>query len=353
MAIQIRSIDDFVAFLIVAGDCGSLWKLVDLDTLSVKIPVVIKGPDRDGRLDVWGADFLKNLQKSIRWTARELGGVNLSSRKYALRQTIIKGSDESKTDYTKVIRAAISKMSGQQMLTVTIIGILCATGYFCFKEYNKEKIEAMRIQCREQIEGRRMSHYEKIINQLNKSNRTLIREFAGALREAKGISSDMGRDSEKPIRAYIKSMRRADSIQVDNSEPFAKREAISRLDALPDKTIFSVQGDGSYVLHGVEFLGGKQTIKIGQGEEKTNAFLERLDEKIRDAILEAVEHTLDTQYQQEMNLQVDIYFTEKKVSHAVVIGVGEPRRGTSFTLEDIPNDVPRRFWKLQGEPSEE
>lgn len=352
MAIQIRSIDDFVAFLIVAGECGPLWKLVDLDTLSVKIPVVIKGPDRDGRLDVWGADFLKNLQKSIRWTARELGGVSLSSRKYALRQTITKGSDESKTDYTKVIREAVRQMSGPQIMVVSIIGILCATGYFSFKNYNMSQIDAMRIQCNEQIESHRMAHNEEIIKQLNKSNRTLIREFTGALREAKDISSSMGRDSEKPIRAYIKSMRRDDSIQVDNSELFDKREAISRLDALPDKTIFSVHGDGSYVLYGVEFLGGRQTIKIGQGEEKTNAFLERLDEKIRDAILEAVEDTLDTQSEQEMNLQVDIYFTEKGVSHAVVIGVGEPRRG-SYTLEDIPHDVPRRFWKRQGEPSEE
>lgn len=352
MAIQIRSIDDFVAFLIVAGECGSLWKLVDLNTLNVKVPVTIKGPGRDGRLDIWGADFLKNLQKSMTWAAEELGNVRLSPRKYPLRQAIKNGSDASETDYSEIIKAAVNKLSGTQATFVLIAGILCATGYLSFKEYNIEKIEAMRIRCNEQIESRRMAHYEEIIKQLNKSNRTLIREFTGALREAKDISSNMGRDSEKPIRTYIKSMRRDDSIQVDNSELLDKREAISRLDALPDKTIFSVQGDGSYVLYGVEFLGGRQTIKIGQGEEKTNAFLERLDEKIRNAILEAVEDTLDTQSEQEMNLQVDIYFTEKGVSHAVVIGVGEPRR-RSYTLEDIPHDVPRQAWRRQGESSEE
>lgn len=353
MAIQIRSIDDFVAFLVVAGDCDPLWKLVDWQSLKVKIPVAIKGPGRDGRLDVWGADFLKNLQRSIRWSAKEFGGVSLSPRKYPLRQAIRDGSDKSDTDYSEIIKAMVKKLDGKRLTRVLILGIICATGVYSFKEYNMTNIETMRIKYENEIELRRLEHDEKIIQQLNKDNRELIKEFSIAIREAKDTSSRMGRDSEKPIRTYINSMRRDDSIQVDDSESFHKREALERLDAIPEKKMFYVRGDGSYILHGVEFLGGLQTIKIGQGRKRTNALLERLDEKIRDAILKAVEATMNTQIEQEMNLQVDIYFTESGVSHAVVIGVGEPRKGISYTLEEIPQDVPRRFWKRQGESSEE
>lgn len=350
--IQIHSIEDFVSFLIIAGDCDPLWKLVDVQSLKVEVPVSVKGPRRDGRIDMWGADFLKDLQRSLGWAAKEFGDLNLGRRKYALRQTIEMGSDKSTTDYSEAIRAVVSKMNGKQITFSVILGILLGTGYFVYKEYNYASIEKMRMQTEQATKEKGYTHDEKIIEQLSKSNIALIKEFNAAVQDAKDTTGKMGRDPEKPIRKYVKSMQRDDTLEVGGSEEFNKAEALKRLSPLPDKTLFYVKGDGAYILRGVELVGNYQAIKIGQGTEDTLALLERLDDEIKKAILDAVDASMETQSAQEMSLQVDIYFSTRGVDHAVVIGVGSPRAGSNYSLEEIPSEVPRRYWKLQGEASE-
>lgn len=350
--VQIHSIEDFVSFLIIAGNCDPLWKLVDIQSLKVEIPVSVKGPRRDGRIDRWGADFLKDLQNSLGWAAKEFGNLNLGGRKYALRQTIEMGSDKSTTDYSDVVRAVIGKMSGKQVTISVILGILCTTGYLAYKEFNESRLTEMRIQCEMAMKESAQSHDERMTEQLSKSNITIIREFNAAVQEAKNITGKMGKDPEKPIRRYVKSMQRDDTLKVGESAEFNKGEALKRLGTLPEKTLFYVNGDGAYILRGVELVGSYQAIKIGQGAEGTLALLERLDDEIKKAILDAVDASMETQSAQEMNLQVDVYFSVKGVEHAVVVGVGSPRKGLNYSLEEIPSEVPRRYWKMQGESSE-
>jgi hypothetical protein len=90
---------------------------------------------------------------------------------------------------------------------------------------------------------------------------------------------------------------------------------------------------------------------VAQEEEKpTTALLERLDDEIRETIVETVDRSMEENVIKGMNLQVDVYFTQKGIHHAVILGVGMPRPGMRhYALADIPNSVPERYRMLQGE----
>ena len=348
--IQIHTFEEFVSFLIVMGDCDSLWSAVDKSSLKIVLPISLHGKGCDGRVDLWGAEFLRSLQKELNWVLKEFGNVRFRGRDNTLRTKVSDGSDNGDTDYTGIVKAMLNKMDGRQVTICAILGMLLYTGYSVFAKWEESAIDRMRIECQQAIELELMHHDERIINQLSKSNSQLVHEFNSTIESLATLVENMGRDPEKPIRNYVRSMRRGDMLTVGNGERHTKDQAKEKLRRRPEETAYYVKGDGKYILHGVELVGTMQGIRIDQGEYRVTALLERLDESIKNAILEAVDASMETQSGQEMSLQIDVYFTPNAgVHHAVVIGVGHPREGNCYRLEDIPQAVPRNDWMLQGE----
>lgn len=348
--IRIQSFEDFVSFLIVMGDCDSLWRAVDKSALKVILPISLHGKGCDGRVDLWGAEFFRSLQKELNWVLKEFGNTSFRARGNMLRTQVSEGSDKSETDYTGVIKAMLKKMDGKQVTTCVLTGILLGTGYWAFNSWNERVVEQMRIECRQAAQTELLRHDERLVEQLAKSNAQLIREFKSSLEEQAAIVENMGRDPEKPIRKYAKSMRRRDLLSVGGGESHAKAQTLEKLRARPDETLFWVMGDGRYVLHGVELVGRMQAIRIDQGEYSVAALLERLDKKIKDAILATVDSSMEAQSGKEIDLQIDVYFTPNAgVKHAVVVGVGTPRKGNCYGLAAIPRGVPSQEWRSQGE----
>ena len=348
--IQIQTFEEFVSFLIVMGDCDSLWSAVDKSSLKIVLPISLHGKGCDGRVDIWGAEFLRSLQKELNWVLKEFGNVKFRGRDNTLRTKVSYGSDNDDADYTGIVKAMLNKMDGKQVTICAIMGMLLYTGYSIFAKWNENAIESMRIECQQAIELEHMHHEERIVNQLSKSNSQLVHEFNSSIESLATLVENMGKDPEKPIRNYIRSMRRGDLLAVGNGDRHTKEQAKEKLRERPEETVYCVKGDGKYILHGVELVGTMQGIRIDQGKHRVTALLERLDERIKNAILEAVDASMETQSGQEMSLQIDVYFTPNAgVHHAVVIGVGQPREGNCYRLEEIPQAADKRDWILQGE----
>lgn len=366
--IALTSVDEFIAFMILAGEEERIWALLDLNKLNVLLPVRIKDGSknsqikgyRDGRADIFTAKFIQNLQKNSYWIFKEIGAVSAGGRKNALRVAISQGSDDLKQDWSEVLKEAIRKLDSKHLLLVLSTLIIIGGGYFTFKNYRETELESMRLRIQAELEIERIQqrqneqnalfvHEERLVQRLLQTEQCL-QEYDKIVSEAFERAQAQSRDPEYPIRGYIKSMRQKETISVDEEIEYTKKEALDRLHPISDEAMFYVHGDGNYALRGLDLIDGTQAIVLTQGDsEKVTTLLERLDPETRQEILSTVDKSLESRETKHIDLQVDVYFTRKKIHHAVLIGVGKARGDMQhFSFENIPQSVPSSEWRSQG-----
>lgn len=349
--IAVRSVNELVAFMIVAGKAEEVWNSLDLDALQVVLSVTVKGAFRDGRADKYTAQFIQHMQGSVHWAFKNLGGIPSGGRRTLLRVGICEGSDATNFDLTEAVKEMIRRMESKHLLILGIVASLVAGGCQAFSICTEADIERMKTA----VEQRRidaLQHEKDALNaRLEKSHDDLWNEFQELLRTTYHAAHAVGRDPEKPIRGYVNKMRPDERITVNGSSEYTKKEALGRLQPVPEEVLYYVHADGNFRLLGVELMEGTSGIQIDQGESpRVSALLERLDPQTRESITTTVDESLEARQTKYMDLQVDVYFSRKGIHHAVVLGVGERRPGLRhFRFEEVPAGVPVSEARLQGE----
>ena len=356
--IEIRSVEDLLVFMAIAGNNQQLWEAVDTATLKAIVPIAIKGPTRDGRLDIYGATFVADLQRQTYQAFRRYGGTTAGGRANQLRVEVKDGSDWLNIDFSPAIKEAVKKMTPTQIVGTICFGAVLAAGVYCYGDFKaaeveriKAEVEMFRMEHQERMIRENNEHHARLMEQLQKSNADLVTEAIGLAKMVAAQEARFGNDTSKPIRKFVKTMRRGESLKSGDGEEYSKKEAVERLIPPPAAdTVYYVHADGNYSLHGVELLEGIQGLRIAQEEGQTTGLLERLDTELKENILAKVDQSLEEKAVVGMDLQVDVYFTQKKIHHAVVIGVGKPRAGLRhWQLGNIPGEVPEKDRLLQGE----
>lgn len=348
--IAIRSAGDLLTFMSVAGTDYALWNLVDLSQFRLEVEVTIHGTGRDGRADASSARLIQDLQRQVRHAFGDIGGIRTGGRRTMLRVAVSPGSDRFKIDFTEIGKEALRKMQPSQITRVLSLIAFLGTGWLSYSIYSKadvEKFLAEQITIRERQMG---EHDERLLKiQADSTEKTL--QSAKALVEAVAQEhAAKGEDPQKPIRKFVRSMRKKEAISVDGGPRLVKAQAIENLAPKPDVgAMYFVHADGPYSLLGVDLIEGAQGLRISQGDEHTTALLGRLDPKLKDEILATVDRSMSERKNVDMPLQVDVFFTALGIKHAVVIGVGQPRSGMRhFPLDDIPSGVSQRQRMLPG-----
>ncbi|WP_319781258.1 hypothetical protein [Maridesulfovibrio sp.] len=258
-------------------------------------------------------------------------------------------SDWLDVDFTAVIKEGIKKMSPGQIVGTLCVCAILGTGAYCYGRHEDTQVERIRAQVTQyQLEHQETmlregnAHNERLVAQLAKSNQEILAEAMNLARDVAEAEALSGNDTYKPVRKYVKSMRRGETVKSGAGEIHSKREALEKLVPEPAKdTMYYVHADGSYALLGIDLLEGTQALRIGENDIKATALLERLDTDLKENIVDTVDESIDQKTVKNMDLQIDVYFTLSGIHHAVVIGVGARRPGlTHFNLEDIPSEIP-------------
>lgn len=355
--VAIRSVDDLLSFIVLANENDNLWKFIDITTLHVVIPVAVQGEFRDGRIDVFGARFVKDLQRQIHRAVKQYGGISTGGRRNQLRVAVEYGSDSLNVDFTGIIKEVIGKVTPEQLKQILIVGVLCATGYFGITHYIDADLEKSRIDLEKykaeltvEQQGQLHNHDEKMLELFKKSNAELIGGLRGMAIDVAAADVAQGRDPHQPIRKYTKTIRKKETVSVAGGEKLAKRQALERLVTLPSsETLFYAHADGIYDLLGIDLLDNAQALRIAQGDIKTSGLLERLDAELRGSILKTVEESIDKRKTIDMSLQVDVFFTVNGIHHAVVVGVGSPRSELkNYSLSSFPANINQQDMHIQG-----
>jgi hypothetical protein len=363
----IQSMDDLFGFMALTLTGEASWDDVDLDRLHVTIPIRVYGPTRDGRIDPPGARLIQDLQRHAAKAFRDIGDTTTGGRSTELRVSVQENCDFWNIDATKLVKEAISRMSGKQITATLCIFLFLGSGYFAFSKYQDTQLEMLKINIaaseRVQIatheehildtisdmQQRSQDHEKMIVEKLAVSQESIeiICNYAIQLLENAKVD---GEDSQLPIRRFTKTMRKGETISLDGKNKLSKREAIEKIGKKhKDDSLYHVHADGEYEIAGLDLMGKSQGLRVKRGGEDTFVILERLDAGIKDGILRAVDKSMETKAVQRMELQVDVYFKSSGVQYGVVIGVGPERHGFKhYSLSEIPHSIPASGWLLAG-----
>jgi hypothetical protein len=323
--VKIQSLDDLLAFMGQVHRQGATWDDVDMDTLSVIIPVVVEGDTWDGKIDVRGAKLIQDLQRRASIEYRNSTGVNLTQASL-VKATPSDGSNILDIDFTELLKTVATNMTPEQSFYFLCIAVLGTLGTAIYYRY-ASKCE----------DTRKMAAINNAVN---------------GMKEIASQALENGYDVAQPIRRYANRLKKDDQLSVAGSELMPKKVAIEKL-ARPvvkeDTTLFT-HCDGDYILTGLDIYEELPVLYLMQGEAKADAFFfNRVPPKVRELIIKTVENSLATQTREMMPLHMDVYFTGSKIQRCVILGIGAPREElTHYELVDVPDNVDGRDKKVPG-----
>lgn len=158
-----------------------------------------------------------------------------------------------------------------------------------------------------------------------------------------------------PMRTYAASLGSETTLSVAGSPPVLATEVKNILRQTTKKLpTFNVAADGDYMLLGIELKKDPPMMLIQQsGTDKTiSASLLRMPPQMQQGLVKKVEQGLtERTLPLSIDLQLDVYFTEKMLKYASIVGVGAPRTGIiHYKLAEIPSNVAFTDAKAEGEP---
>ena len=322
--VHIQSLDDLLAFSGKVLEGEAQWDEVDLETLSVVVPVIVKGDSWSGKVDVRGAVLIQDLQKAASSAYFDASGERLP-RAVRVKAKPSQGSNNLEVDYTEIIKTAIMNMPAEYIFAFLCFGALCATGCYWYKRRTETKVELSRD-----------ATISKALDNMKEVSIARINE---------------GVDPSRPIRRYVKTLTKEDSISVAGSDYMPKKVILEKLDKPQrDDVLMFTHCDGMYTLGSIDITEELPVLQLVQDGAKGKAqFFNRVPPAVKERITKNVNENMDSKNKTEMLLQVDAYFTNAGLKYCVVLGIGEPRAKLKhYPLADVPSDVPMRDAKIPG-----
>lgn len=317
--VVIKSLDELLVHMgaVLAGEAS--WDIVDLDKLSVVVPVVVEGNTWDARIDVRGAALIQNLQKQVNSTYAMMMDESLP-HSVMVKATTKEGSNWLNIDFTEVIKAGIEKMDSKDILKFLGLCVFCGTAAYSFNTYQSGLTDRSSLEA------------------LERANQN-IRDVAVAV-----ITE--GKEPSLPMHRYLKTLRRGDEVSIAGSDFMPKREAVNKIERpAKDDTLFFTQCDGEYDLISINVRGELPELHIVQdGVSGKALFFARVPEAVKNEIIATLDKRISGIDGQAapaptMHLQLDGYFTGKGPQYFVIHGIGSPRSGKNYMIKELPSGV--------------
>ncbi len=315
--IKLRTLEDLLLHALNVANGVNTWEESDYSELDLRIPVVVKGPNRDHKIDYRAGKFIQDIQFLVNNTYADF---EFKEHKKAPRiQVETKGgSNWLLPDFTELAKEAITMLSPEQVLIFLLATVVGGTGYLAFAKW-----------------------------QDSKTQREMMHVFERMHHEAVGA----GKDLSKPVRSYINTIEKSETIAVGNGQDYPKSVAKNMIKkpAIDDKTYY-VWADGNFDLLGLELSQEIPALRIAQGGKTVTALLERLDVETKNNLLRKIDQRLGLkQVPFPIDLQVDVYFSGNRISHASIIALDTPRtERRTFPLVSIPGEIPDSELILPG-----
>lgn len=323
-------IDSLDALLIHSGkvlEGEATWDEVELLPRAIVVPVVTNGQGWDKRIDARGARLIQSLQSQADRIYANFPEA-LPAKAPHIKVEAKEGSNGLEFDLTQVIIALINRCPPETISMVIyalIAGGLGLGGLFLYWRH------------RENTQDKRL------IEKAMEFNKAVVSEALGTTK-----------DLAAPIKEYVASLRKEDTISVAGTTPVtapeAKKALRRRREAQP---VHHVSGDGRYHLMALALRQHPPVLILEQGGEKLDALLQRLDHRTRTSLVQQVEAAMAEQaLPRTIDLQLDVYFSPRKIKYGAVIGIGAPREGLRhYRLGEIPGQV--QLADLRNEPDDE
>lgn len=307
---------------------SAVWKIFDLSKIPLTFSVRVIGNGWDEHIDERGAQFILDIQRAVDSLFREVAGPEVLAPRLKFR--VLKGSNKI-TAATKVLKAAIEKMSGTQIVIIGIVWAGLVAGCFCWGKYLQHE-EKMQMSLHSQQVQRQSL-------ELSAQNIDALKELAfEAIRSPAAYT--------KPLRTYVNSMAASDVVEVSGmdakSVPVVKEELKM---AKARHTMRDVDCDGVYTVTGIDMKSHPVRLAISQGEHKISASLAELPAQERTALVDSVRSALDGgTLPLTVSLRLSVRCSKHERKNAKVLGVGAPRTGiTLYTLGELPAAIQAEF----------
>ena len=313
--VAINTIDELLFFIGRVKKGEASWEDLNIESLSVIMPIQVDGDGWDGRIDYRGCRLIDSIQKEISKTFRMYSGETYP------KESLVKATSTQKCnlvniDISKPLEEMVKNMPPEYIL-LSVLSVLATFGgvtiYRHFVDRAKNRDQAETIQ--------------KALEEMRNVSVAAIKE---------------GRDQTLPMRRYIGSLAKEDTIAIAEGDVMTRTEAKIAIPSPSfDYDLYYTSCDGIFYLHNLGVKDNNLVLEISQNDIKTKAyFFERVPKLAKENILITVDAVMESQEPREMALQVDCYFTDIGIQYCVVRNAGEKREGLHhYRLSRIPDLV--------------
>lgn len=313
--IVINGVDDLLLFIGEIRKGKASWNDLNADSISVIIPIQVDGEGWDGRIDYRGCKLIDGIQKQISTTYKKYSGENYP------KDSLVKATSTQKCnlvniDISKPLEEMVRNMPPEYLLISILSALVTFGGVSAYRHF------VDRAKSRDQADT-----LQKALEEMKNVSVAAIKE---------------GRDQTKPMRRYIGSLDKDDTIAIADGDVMTRAEAKSAVPSPSfDNDLYYTSCDGNFDLHTVGVKGRNLMLEISQNDIKTKAyFFERVPKIAKESILATVDAVMENQEPREMPLQVDCYFTDLTIEYCVIRNAGDPRPGLKhYRLSRIPDLV--------------
>jgi len=311
--IQFAAYDQLMEF---AFECGieqrEIDRIIEGEALKFKIRVV--GESWGKQVDYRGAHFVIKTQDAVDTIYKTIYKIEIYHRLLELmvKVDIEEGSSWFHFDLNDALRVITAGMSGKEKLFLGIILALVLGGaytsgnvfsYLAQKEANAVSIEAIQ-----------------------------------ALKEVALEHEETIRKMEDPARALINSMSEDDLIQTPATGELVSKDVIKNLYPRRPRTQPEVHNiDGQFWIKEIKFLENRMMVILEQNGFSFKTYTEMLDPESYREFFNQIQQRSDEQgLPFQMDLQVSIKHTPKKIMYGSIMGVGFPRPDRNiYAIKDL------------------
>ena len=378
--IKIATMAQLIEHAISVAEKKATWDNVEILPSATTIVVAVCGEGWDKRIDARGAKYIVDVQKKVDEIFDNAFGGTMDAP--VIKVEVTEGSNFLSEIFGPAIEAGIANMSSQEFLEFLKYGVLCWAGAWGItkitgqvRDVIKHNISEKHAQLKEQLTADSQAKRDAAMIELSQVHNEPQAELVKTLQRAiEKLSPEkqieqvehldqlekLGRASEtlgehvledipketkftKPIRDYVDSLSPKDRISIAMLPPLPAKVVKPWIKPRrrPPTPLRHVPCDSVFVCTGLNLKQREPRLDIAQDGIAITALLGRLEPEERKKLLERIEERMATRHIPfNINLQVDVYYTNAGIRHATVIGLGPARKKlVLYKLSDIPKNV--------------
>lgn len=319
---KITSLEELFVYANAVHEGKEDFKQIEItDRLKSSLHVI--GKSWDAKVDKRIASYVLSMQSTLDDIANEYAP-DVKDKLPFIKIEMKEGSTIAECDLTEIIKAVIEKMDSGDILWSIAIALFCYTGKAMWNRYQERK---EKKDCKQ----------EETIAEIARQD--TLRVVFDTLRKIVDDDPNRFASYERPIKNIVGKMTTGDSIKLDISTEAISFEDIKhcypkRPTKNEEQTTYA---DGIYTIKSRNYDEGNIVLELEQENVLVKGYLWQLDETDLASFIDSLNHLEKTaELPFEMNLQINIIHTSKRIKYGIIIGEGLPRVGKKCVkLTDI------------------